>query len=288
MAARDRSDVVTLQVPNAEAGRMLVLAGRTCLVMAGVAPVASLVALGHAGVAEIVLRVAAGLVAAVVLGAIGTLAVSYGRRLQVPSGEPLVSGTNRIVLFLRSFSADSTTMPGTEDIAATLRTAEETLRDRLADVGEMVAIGRPGEVLPPIGAPRIYRGDDEWRGTVLDLMRRSRLTVLTYGSSPGLLWEIQSALAHVPAERLVLWFPTRELWHAFEDFTRTGGYWSRGLPSTRADVRLLAFYPDGLPRVLEVHGTTVVHDFSSEYHPDATEPGDVSPGGLEAYLRALP
>jgi hypothetical protein len=101
-------------------------------------------------------------------------------------------------------------------------------------------------------------------------------------------WEIENALTEVPAERLLLWFPTREIWHAFQEFARTNAHWTRALPSTRADVHLLAFYADDTPRLLEVHGTEVIDDFSGEYLPDATEPGDVSPGGLEAYLESLP
>jgi hypothetical protein len=273
---------------NHDLGRTLVRAGYVALVMAGVAPLVALVNGQQLEVAGIALRVAAGAAAAILFGVMGALLVSYGRRLQVPPGAPLVADASRpSVLYLRSFSADRNTMPGTEAAHALMATAEETLRDRLASVGEMVAIGRPGEPLPPIGVPRIYRDDDQWQATVLDLMRVSRLTVLAYGSSSGLVWEIGRALEHVPAERLLLWFPTRALWHAFAQFARTDPVWTRGLPATAADVHLLAFHPDGTPRVLEVHGTTVVHDFSSEFLPDTTEEGDVSPGGLEGYLDEL-
>jgi hypothetical protein len=170
---------------------------------------------------------------------------------------------------------------------ATLRTAEEALAERLATIGEMVAVGRPGEPLPPIGVPRIYRDEETWRAAVLELMRRSRLTLLVFGASPGLRWEVSSAIENVPAEHLLFVFPTRELWRNFRQLTSTKAEWLRLLPSTHADVRLLAFYPDGTPRVLEVHGTYVSNDFSSEFYPDPTEPGEVSPGGLEAYVETL-
>lgn len=273
---------------NAETGKMLVWAGKAALWMAAAAPLLAFVNIQQVGVVEAIVRLLAGAVAGVLFGVIGKLTVSYGRRLQVPSGEGLVADRDRpLVLFLRSFSMDSNLAPGTEAEQATRDTAEEQLQDRLAAVGKMVAIGRPREHLPPIGVPRIYRDDDTWRATVLDLMRRSRLTVLAYGSSPGLDWEIDAALEEVPAERLLFWFPTRDLWHAFQAFARADSRWTRGLPATRADVHLLAFDADGTPRVLEVHSTTVIHDFSADVHPDATEPGDVSPGGLEAYLEGL-
>ena len=274
---------------NAELGRTLVRAGWLCLLVAGAAPVVSMAPrepvadLAHFGV-----RVVAGLVAMLVFGVVGGVTVSYGRRLQVRPGEPIVADKGRpLVLFLRSFSADSQTVPGTEACDATRLTPEEHLQARLSDVGEMIAIGRPGEFLPPIGAPRIYPDDDSWQTAVLDLMQRSRLTVLAFGSSPGLRWEVYRALEHVHAERLLLWFPTRDTWHRFRAFAQTDPGWTRALPSTAADVHLLAFYASGTPRVLEVHWTEEVGDFSATVRPDVTKPGDVSPGGLIAYLEAL-
>jgi hypothetical protein len=279
----------SLNSTDAGFGRLLVLSGRSLLWLAVTAPFAAILLGGERpGVASTLALTALGVAASVVLGALGAVMVSYGRRLQIPPGEPLAADPARhLVLYLRSFAIDSDRMPGTEAAQAMQPTAEEHLRDRLARVGEMVAIGRPGEPLPPIGVPRIYRDEEQWRAAVLDLMHRSRLTVLAYGTSPGLLWEVESALSHVPAERLLLWFPTRELWQAFRSFASTDPTWIRGLPSLSADVRLMGFRRDGTPRVLEVHGTTIVHDFSSEHIPDATAPGQVSAGGLETYLDEL-
>ena len=218
-------------------------------------------------------------------GVVGSVMLGYGRRLQIPPGEPLVLDRTRpLVLYLRSFAIDSDIVPGTEAELAFRETSEEALARRLEGVGAMVAIGRPGEPLPPIGAPRIYRSDAEWQASVLDLMARARLTVLAFGSSRGLGWEIGAALANVPAGRLLLWFPTRALWHVFRDFARTDPRWTRGLPRTAADVRFLGFREDGTPRVLEVHVTTIPDDFATVTTPDATGPGEISPGGLEAYL----
>jgi hypothetical protein len=178
---------------NAEAGKTLVRAGKAALWLAAAAPLLAFVNIEQVGMAAAIARLVAGAAAAVVLAVAGRLAVSYGRRLQVPSGEALIANRDRpLVLFLRSFSIDSNLAPGTEAEQATLDTAEEQLRNRLAVLGEKVAIGRPHEPLPPIGVPRIYRDDDTWRATVLDLMRRSRLTVLAYGASPGLYWEIEN------------------------------------------------------------------------------------------------
>ena len=276
---------------NRALGRFLVLAGRIWLYLGtfGVLYLAleSWPASGNLLVA-IPVKLAAFVVGGVLCAVVGSLMVSYGRRLQVPPGEPLLMDpTAPLVLYLRSFSADSNLAPGTEAETALLPTAEEALARHLERVGTVVAIGRPGEALPPIGVPRVYRSDAEWQAAVLGLMQRARLTVLAYGSSPGLVWEISAALAHVAPGRFLLWFPTRELWHAFRDFAHADCRWTRGLPSTAADVLFLGFHDDGTPRVLEVHAKTITHDFSTETIPDPTLPGEISPGGLEAYLADL-
>ena len=79
-------------------------------------------------------------------------------------------------------------------------------------VGHMVALGRPGDTLPEIGAARIYieqtADDEEWRSTVTDLCGRARLVLLQMGATtPGLLWEIQQVKRILDPERLILYFP---------------------------------------------------------------------------------
>jgi TM2 domain-containing membrane protein YozV len=83
-------------------------------------------------------------------------------------------------------------------------TPEQEMADLLDAVGPVVAIGKPGEPLPELGAARLYVSDDQWQAKVQELMRKSRLVVLRLGSSPGLLWEIEQVLAQLPRQRLVL------------------------------------------------------------------------------------
>jgi hypothetical protein len=115
------------------------------------------------------------------------------------------------VLYLRSFADDGQALMGeqssVERHAATVLapvTAEQEMADILDAIGPVVAIGKPGEPLPELGAARLYVGDDQWQAKVHELMRVSHLVVIRVGSSPGLLWEIEQALAHLPRQRLVL------------------------------------------------------------------------------------
>ncbi len=75
------------------------------------------------------------------------------------------------VLYLRSFAddGDATLAPGRsalvrygQQILAPV-TPEQEMADILADVGPVVAIGKPGEPLPELGAARLYVADADWQ-----------------------------------------------------------------------------------------------------------------------------
>ncbi len=115
------------------------------------------------------------------------------------------------VLYLRSFADDGAALMG--DMSWWMRqgasvtalvTPEQEMADILDAVGPVVAIGKPGEPLPELGAARLYVSDDQWQAKVKELMRLASLVVVRLGSSPGLLWEIEQALVHLPRQRLVL------------------------------------------------------------------------------------
>jgi TM2 domain-containing membrane protein YozV/alkylhydroperoxidase/carboxymuconolactone decarboxylase family protein YurZ len=115
------------------------------------------------------------------------------------------------VLYLRSFADDGAALIGEQPslmrlgaAVTALVTPEQEMADNLDAVGPVVAIGKPGESLPELGAARLYVSDDEWQAKVRELMALASLVVVRVGSSPGLLWEIEQALAHLPRQRLVL------------------------------------------------------------------------------------
>lgn len=116
------------------------------------------------------------------------------------------------VLYLRSFQDDGRMLITDQGGAAaqkllgalTPTSAEEELASTLERVGPVAAIGKPGEPLPELGAARLYVGHDVWQAEVSALMRQAALVVVRVGASPGVLWEINQALEHLPRERLVL------------------------------------------------------------------------------------
>ena len=83
-----------------------------------------------------------------------------------------------------------------------MTTEEEQLLKALRGLGSAMAIGRPGEKLPQIGAARVYYDDNEWRDRVEKLIRSARLLVIRTGIGEGLRWEV---------EHVIRWY-TRSGW----------------------------------------------------------------------------
>lgn len=103
------------------------------------------------------------------------------------------------VLYLRSFDADS---HGAR-VHGWL-TEEEQLAEALTPIGRVIAVGRPGERLPSVGATRLYFADREWQGNVARLIADARLVVIRAGQTPGLIWEAQWLAAHAAPQRVLL------------------------------------------------------------------------------------
>jgi hypothetical protein len=135
----------------------------------------------------------------------------------IPSHRHLKAGS--YVLYLRSFEADErqtalheVPLPGIAGGAmvgylVSGRSAEEHVADILRPVAPWVAVGAPGERLPHVGAVRMYLPHEAWQEPVRELMRRSRLTALTLGTSEGTMWELAEAFRLLPPQRLVLFIP---------------------------------------------------------------------------------
>ncbi|MET0917983.1 MAG: hypothetical protein ABWY07_06105 [Burkholderiales bacterium] len=156
------------------------------------------------------------------------------------------------VLYLRSFADD-----GRAARRYGALTEEEQLAKALAWIGPFLAVGRPGETLPHVGAQRIYLADDEWQHRVLELMAQARLVVLRTGSTQGFHWEVEQALSVLTPDRLLLVADERsELRAVLDLIARHAGrpqkrLWLLSWPiaSTKG---LVAFRPDWSPAPLRL------------------------------------
>lgn len=127
------------------------------------------------------------------------------RHLQPDATTALADDRRPPVLYLRSFDDDE--KAGADELA---------LASIFEDVGPFVAIGRPGDKLPPLGAARFYVEDDKWRGAVDDLLRRAALVLLRAGKTQGLLWELRQSRKRLSPAHLAVLIPReREAYEAF-------------------------------------------------------------------------
>lgn len=213
-----------------------------------------------------------------VIGGVGAAAAHRGRRLfnrarQVEAvaarGRTTTANDNRPpVLYLRSFADDAITAAGVSSGAAwsglAVKTEEEQLAKVLSAIGPVVAVGRPGEALPELGAYRIYLREDEWKERVAELMREAALVVLRPGNTPNVRWEISQVMAHVQPERrlLVLPFDSAQYVDFQQELQATCRVRLPGYEVTKAlklgSIRAFVhFDPDGIPKFVGINKNLV-------------------------------
>ncbi|MGW4210638.1 hypothetical protein ACWEIJ_21785 [Lentzea sp. NPDC004789] len=117
------------------------------------------------------------------------------------------------VLYLRGFGDDQDAaavdeLPGVLWTGVvSIHSLEEHLIGALRAFGPVVAVGRPDEELPHLGAARFYLPGEDWQAGVLKLMGLSQLIVLRLGDGDGVWWEVDQARATQPPGKLVLLIP---------------------------------------------------------------------------------
>ncbi len=154
------------------------------------------------------------LAAFLVSARVGFQLLRSGWKYDVVSAEQLLARDPRPpVVYLRSFEADSELVlrpAGFWNRVATVFfdymvtfSPEQELAEILNRVGPVIAIGKPGEPLPELGAARLYVGDADWKAKVTDMIARSRLVIIRAGSTPNLQWEIEQTMTRVPRRQIL-------------------------------------------------------------------------------------
>ncbi|MFJ8621405.1 transferase [Kitasatospora sp. NPDC093550] len=137
----------------------------------------------------------------------GVLILRRTRRYAArPAARALLDG-RRPVLYLRSFGDDASAAEVEDGADVNLHTREEQFAGALGAVGPVIAVGRPGEPMPQLGAARFYLPADDWKPTVRRLMDLSQLIVLRLGQGDGLWWEAEQVQTTQPPAKLVLLLP---------------------------------------------------------------------------------
>jgi len=71
----------------------------------------------------------------------------------------------------------------------------------------VLAVGRPSEPMPQLGARRFYVRSEDWREAVLYALDRCAIVIIVIGPGEGLRWEIGQALRRTAPEGTLFLFP---------------------------------------------------------------------------------
>jgi hypothetical protein len=144
----------------------------------------------------------------------GALAASaawrFGQRLNRRRHDEVILALKPPVLLLRSFMDDVAGIKPNNIILSLFRRRkrlEECLGEELAEAGPFVAVGKPGENLPPLGAQRLYLADDKWQEVVKSYIDRAGLIILIAGKTHWVRWELSTIMELSQLSRLLIVFP---------------------------------------------------------------------------------
>jgi hypothetical protein len=135
--------------------------------------------------------------------AFGLMALGYAsyrrakRHLAAPALDIRRQDNRPPVLLLRSFGDD---MIPVQEFRLSFfiqrsQTFEEILTQHLWDYGPVIAIGRPREAIPPLGAAREYVRNEDWQSRLNELSASAGMLVLVLGRTEGVLWEIRRVIS---------------------------------------------------------------------------------------------
>jgi hypothetical protein len=172
---------------------------------------------------------AAFLVVATALGVLGIWLTRSGKQHLAPSATELMAVDPRPpVVYLRSFVVDTAidydsavrgqpkSVPVVERIAGDVSSEEELLVEKLSGIGPVIALGRPGEKLPSLGAARAYVADADWKETVAGWVARARLVVMVATTdTESFWWEIRHIAESAVLHKTVIFPPVGSQYDLF-------------------------------------------------------------------------
>ncbi len=133
-----------------------------------------------------------------------------GTRLNLRRRDQIILKDKPPVLLLRSFADDIASIPPNALVPRLFwrrKRLEEMIGKELTQAGPFVAIGKPGERLPQIGAHRLYVAESEWQELVKSYIARSQPIILIAGKTAWVQWELTNILALGRVAELLIVFP---------------------------------------------------------------------------------
>jgi hypothetical protein len=164
------------------------------------------------------------------------------------------------VLYLRSFSTDVWLWDSWRDLLVTVftgmrDTAERSLSRAVRDIGPLVAIGKPGDHIPPLGAARLYVDHDRWQDVVKTLAAEAGLVILRIGRTEGFWWELGHLVVTADPCRVLIFLPPRDRRELYPEFrTKAADVMPHPLPADPGRTLFLGFRQDWEPYLVDPDG----------------------------------
>jgi hypothetical protein len=197
------------------------------------------------------------------LALLGSYALSlstYAKRMRARgAAQSLRKESRPPILLLRAFEDDYMAVEVAEPSkpwwamgATRPATFEQTLSDLFSRSGPVIAIGRPGETVPPLGAYRFWINNDRWQQAVDELLKECQFVVMIMGrlhDRPGLTWEAERLFRLDTPDKVVLVMPpldretARERW---DEYRRLSG---ERMPAYQSGELAVTFNPGGTCQV---------------------------------------
>lgn len=168
-------------------------------------------------------------VVGLIIGLVGWNWYMRGKCYSAAYGEDLLLSDPRApVVYLRPFYSDEQAARKSKILFSP--SEEEQLALAMNEIGPFVAIGKPGEPAPQLGAARVYLEDQDWKRKVASWVSNAQLVLIRLGLTEGLSWELSHVTASTAPERLILLLPWGG-WNGYETFRESmSTHFPRGLP----------------------------------------------------------
>lgn len=155
------------------------------------------------------------MVIAIAMILVSQLVEQRSRRLSRASlDDVLKTDTRDPVFFLRAFNDDQVNLPAekktwlgwTLDFLPRRSNLDEMLVEEGSYYGPVVALGSPGDKLPPYGAARGYFAEKDWKGAVQQLATQSRAIIICVDDTDGIWWEVGNLVQRQRVDKTLILF----------------------------------------------------------------------------------
>jgi hypothetical protein len=158
-----------------------------------------------------------------------------------------------VALYLRRFAEDLADDHPPASQGGIGGPSEAQLAESFSDLFLFVAIGRPGEPLPPWGAYRLYVPDEEWKRQVATLISMASVIVVRCARSDALHWEVGQLRQAAKLDRTLFLLPAARSAEGLRSALPDDPLFDIELSQPDSDQRYPAFVTLGAEGVARVH-----------------------------------